>query len=222
MEESRPRPFSTDNTMPTLPLIPDPWPLIPILLVSYLLGSLPTGYLVCRWVKEADIRQLGSGNIGATNVVRVLGKKWGGLVLGVDIGKGFLPVFAVMAWWNQPIWALLAGAAAIIGHSKTVWLRFSGGKAVATGAGTVLGLDPLVGAILLGLWVVLVLTTRYVSVASMVAAAALPVLLAAHAQPRSFVVYGLAVAILVIVRHQSNLQRLWQGTEHKVGTPLPH
>ncbi len=197
---------------------------------AYLLGSIPTGYLVAR-AKGVDIRAAGSGNIGATNVLRVLGKPAGVLVLLADAAKGFL------ACWLLPNLvplvlgapagesaaarsglAMAGGVAAIVGHNYTCWLRFKGGKGVATSAGVFLALAPLAVAILLVTWLVIFGLSRYVSVASVAAAVLLP--LAVWLTGGGGVLTAVAVALgaLAIYKHRSNLRRLRDGTEHRFGT----
>jgi len=210
--------------------------------IAYLCGSIPFGLLVGK-LKGIDIRQHGSGNIGATNVGRVLGRNWGFLVFFLDMGKGFLPVlfFGRMAGdWIAPgtpgrssIYLMWGGVAAacILGHLFPVFLRFKGGKGVATSLGAMLGIYPyfvLPGLVAFGLWVVLTLTTRYVSVGSVGAAAAFPIIFAVFAAIRRdlwggiaelwpLYVFGVVLAVLVIYRHRGNLRRLSQGVEPKIG-----
>jgi glycerol-3-phosphate acyltransferase PlsY len=198
---------------------------------GYLLGSVPTGYLVGR-AKGIDIRAVGSGNIGATNVFRVLGKAAGVMVLLVDAAKGFLAVWltakASGAFWGESSpgavalaerLAVVAGVAAILGHNYTCWLGFRGGKGIATTAGVLIALVPTALLIILTVWIILFALTRYVSLASMAASFTLPfaVWLTGGSQPMILVTATLAV--LALLKHRTNLQRLLQGTEHKVQWP---
>jgi acyl phosphate:glycerol-3-phosphate acyltransferase len=198
-------------------------------LVGYLLGSIPTGFVLAR-AKGIDIRTVGSGNIGATNVFRVLGKSAGLFVLLVDGGKGFLA-----CWLGQRIagaflelgpsaslslreWtSILAGISAILGHNYTCWLKLRGGKGVATTAGVLVALLPKAFLIGLGVWLAVFAVSRYVSLASVGAALALP--FAAWAVGASRTLTGLAALLgaLAIFKHKSNIQRLLHGTEHRFG-----
>ncbi len=187
--------------------------------VSYLLGSIPTGYLAGRW-RGIDIRQVGSGNIGATNVFRALGKRAGALVLAFDAFKGFagcrlVPLLCGASSQNL---VLAGGLAAILGHNYTCWLKFKGGKGIATTAGVLLGWIPWTFAIALGLWLLVFALSRYVSLASLAAALVLP--LAAWltgSSPRMIGIAGL-VGALAVYKHRSNIRRLLNGTENRFGT----
>lgn len=198
--------------------------------VAYLLGSIPTGYLVAK-SRGIDIRKVGSGNIGATNVFRALGKPAGIFVLFVDALKGFVACWFV----GSIVYRLLMGRPlaepataeylkivgaflAILGHNYTCWLKFKGGKGIATSAGAVLGLLPLTLATALGVWLVLFAITRYVSVASIGAAFVLP--FAAWLVERSssrMIVVAAIIGALAIYKHRSNIQRLRNGTENRFG-----
>lgn len=198
-------------------------------LVAYLLGSIPTGYVVAK-TRGIDIRTVGSGNIGATNVFRILGRPAGVFVLAVDALKGFVSCYFVGPLVYRGLVGPLAndsatheflkitgGFLAILGHNYTCWLKFKGGKGIATSAGVVLGLLPLALAISLGVWLLLFAMTRYVSVASIAGAMALPFgAWWAGYSPRMI---GVAVAIgaLAIYKHRTNIQRLRSGTENRVG-----
>jgi acyl phosphate:glycerol-3-phosphate acyltransferase len=185
-----------------------------ILAAAYLLGSLPTGYLVGR-LRGVDIRTVGSRNVGATNVFRVLGTRLGVAVMAVDIAKGIAAVILARAVLDDP-WPLVAAGAAIVGHVYPVWLRFHGGKGVAVAAGALIGLVPLAVAVLFPVWLLLVGTTRYVSVGSILCAVALtPVAWAFGASWPTLVFAGLAAAA-VVWRHRGNLGRLLRGTELRI------
>ena len=198
-----------------------PW--IAIGLGSYLLGSIPFGYLAGR-INGIDIRTQGSGNIGATNVLRVLGKRWGYPVFLLDLIKAWLPVKLALGWGillaihppSAP--GALAGLCALIGHSFPVWLAFKGGKGIASSAGVVLGLfSPPVLLVCLGVWMLLFTATRYVSVASIGASVALPVSVGAmvfrHAADWLGLTVSLLMCVLAVWRHRSNIARLRDGTE---------
>jgi glycerol-3-phosphate acyltransferase PlsY len=198
---------------------------VALVLVGYLLGSIPAGYIAGR-IAGIDIRKEGSGNPGATNVVRVLGKRYGYPVFVVDVLKGLIPVILANTLIRNTgnidgdLGAVLAGTAAVLGHTFPVWLRFKGGKGVATTVGVIAGLMPLAALGLLIIWVAVFFLTRYVSLASIVAAACLPLFVFAidrirHSGSQTLLVFTLVVAALVIIRHRSNMVKLWQGTEHR-------
>lgn len=196
---------------------------------AFLLGSVPFGLLVAR-AKGIDLRKVGSGNIGATNVGRALGKKYAILVFLLDAGKGAVPVFLVrfvvpLGDVRVGLVATLAAAAAISGHVFSPFLRFRGGKGVATGAGATAALLPLPFLICVSVWVLVLTVTRYVSFASMVAAVTLPLsLLIVDVKNSDSLgsgvapsVYSLVIAALIVVSHRSNIKRLVRGEEPKVG-----
>jgi len=205
-----------------------------LLVAAYLLGSLPTGYLIARWMKGIDIRQYGSGGTGATNVLRTVGKGPAIAVLMIDLLKGLLAVLLVGLAWPQVLalatdgalvlgwqtWVtMLAGVLAVVGHSKSVWINFTGGKSAASGLGVLLGLAwpvALGAAATFGLTLAL---SRIVSLSSMAAAIATVILLAATGQPLPYVVLGSLGALYVILRHRSNIDRLLAGTEPRLGQP---
>ena len=183
---------------------------------SYLIGGLPVGVLIGK-SRGIDIRQHGSGNIGATNVLRVLGVKLGLLAFALDVLKGAMPVLAGSALGLQG-WALYGcGIAAVVGHCYSPYLRFAGGKAVATGLGVLLGFNWLAGVICFGIWIVLTATTRYVSLASMVAYAAAPLTAWLLGGNLPLILALGLLAVLSIYRHRENIQRLRAGTESKIG-----
>jgi glycerol-3-phosphate acyltransferase PlsY len=204
-----------------------------IVAVSYLLGSIPFGYLLVRIFRGEDVRQTGSGNIGATNVART-GSKWLAIAtLVLDALKGYVAVFHVFFFANHHpddlpqfglytiyILAALAGFFAIVGHMFPVWLRFKGGKGVATSVGAFLGIAPTAVLVSLAAFIVIVAVTRYVSLGSMIGAAVFPV--AAwwlNPETRDATVMALIVAsaLLIIVRHKDNIRRLLAGNENRFG-----
>ena len=201
-------------------------PLLPWLLIavgSYLIGSIPFGYLAGR-LCGVDIRTKGSGNIGATNALRVLGKKWGYAVFLLDFLKAWLPVKLALGWgialMVHPASApgALAGLCVLLGHSFPVWLGFKGGKGIASSAGVMVGLFSLaVFLVCLGMWLLLFTVTRYVSIASIVAAVSLPVavgiLVFLHRADWLGFTVSVVMAFLAIWRHRSNIVRLRAGTE---------
>jgi glycerol-3-phosphate acyltransferase PlsY len=199
---------------------------------AYVVGATPFGFLAGR-ARGVDIRQHGSGNIGATNVGRILGKKLGLTVFVLDVLKGLLPVVLVELWASRsPLFqdhpvriqlaGVLTGLAVVVGHTATFWLRFKGGKGVATAAGVMLGLAPWAFLAALVVWSATMAVTRFVSLASLLAAWALPVATATIEVGRGsynwpLLALTLALAVLVTARHRSNIQRLLAGTEPRAG-----
>ena len=188
--------------------------------VAFLLGSIPTGYLVAR-AKGVDIRQHGSGNIGATNVFRTLGKPLGILVFFLDALKGFAAVWLAVRFGGPSAWPpILAAVAAIAGHNYTPWLGFKGGKGIATSAGVLIALMPWAVLAIAVVWFGVFFATRYVSLASICASAALPVAVGALwfygcGGSGPLLGFSVLIAALAIWRHRSNIQRLMAGTEHR-------
>ena len=200
-----------------------------IVILCYLIGSFPSGYLVGK-SQGIDIRQHGSGNIGATNVLRVMGKKWGYLVFFCDSLKGFISVksgvwLAVSAGGDTAFAGVLAGIFCIIGHNYTVWLNFKGGKGIATSIGVLLAIVPVVIVlVILIVWVAVFFVWKYVSLASICAALSLPVAVLAlfpfvgHGNYWVLLLFSLTVAGLAVWRHRSNIDRLLHGKENRFGT----
>lgn len=199
--------------------------LVCTVVLSYALGSIPWGWVVAR-LKGIDIRRYGSGNIGATNVLRTLGTPWGITVFVLDAAKGLVAVRvgttlasrSIHAASYVEVCAIAAAAACVIGHSFPVWLKFKGGKGVATSAGALCGIVPLAVLTVAIVWIVVFQTTRYVSLASITAALSLPVAVAVLAclhMTRGFLAFYIcsAMALLVVVRHRSNISRLLSGSE---------
>ena len=186
------------------------------LLLSYFLGSIPNGLWLCRALWHVDLRQHGSHNIGATNAWRTLGKGPGFLVFFLDMLKGLLAVWLGEMLVGTPLVMILCGVLAIVGHSLSLFLRFHGGKGVATGLGVILMLMPKVTVIVFLVWLLLVLATRYVSLGSIVAAALVPVLALVFGYPALYVAFGVLAAALIIVRHRSNITRLLNRTENRI------
>ena len=198
-----------------------------VALAAYLLGSIPTGYLVAR-AKGVDIRTVGSGNIGATNVFRILGKPAGIFVLLADALKGWAAVRVVAVWLAETllppdsmggsieIAAILAALFAVLGHNYTCWLRFKGGKGIATSAGVLTALVPWAFLIILGVWMVLFVLTRYVSLGSISAAAVLPFATWFTTQSILLTVVTSAMSALAIYKHKGNIRRLLDGTESRI------
>lgn len=189
--------------------------------VSYFIGSLPTGYLVARIFRGVDIRETGSGSIGATNVRRLMGLGWAVFVTGVDMLKGALALLLTVDSASSDPWLLsLVALAAVIGHNYPVWLKFKGGKGVATTYGTMFFIWPYNSfAIVLmsgALWYAVMTSTRYVSLASMLSLLALPAFFWMLDAPLPFILLALALALLTMIRHRANISRLLQGRENPV------
>lgn len=196
---------------------------VPVLLACYLLGSIPSSYIMGRLLKGIDLREHGSGNLGAANTFRILGAKAAIPVLLFDVGKGFLAVKLVSFAGTGGIALILAAALVVIlGHNNSVFMRFSGGKGVGTTSGAFLAMSPLAVGICFLIWLIMLLSFRIVSVASMVAAVFLPITIIltncyAGGNTHIYVVIlSLVVAILVIYKHRSNIHRLLAGTETKI------
>ena len=188
-----------------------------LVILSYLLGSVPSGLIIGK-VSGLDVRKAGSGNIGATNVARLLGKTGGLLTLVADMAKGLIPVLAVQQMGlGDPI-AALVGIAAFVGHLYPVFLNFKGGKGVATGFGVLLGLAPLAATILLVIFAAVAFSTRIVSLSSMVTAVAAPLLLWLFYYSPTYIMMATLMAIMIVFRHYANIQRLLNGTEPRFGT----
>ena len=191
---------------------------IVLLVLAYLAGSIPFGVVVGKLFYGVDVREHGSGNVGTTNVFRVLGKKAGSIVMVCDILKGYIPA-AIAAALFTPWAAIFIAAAPVIGHIYSIFLKGRGGKGIATGAGVVLALVPLAFIIIFATWIALNLLTRYVSVASLVAAVLVPVLTIAFDEPLPYQIAGVLVAVLVWWAHRGNIRRLLAGEEHRVKLP---
>lgn len=186
-----------------------------LVVAGYLAGSLPFGYWLARFSKGVDIRTFGSGNIGATNVWRALGWKYGLPVVLLDVAKGFVPALLGVLLVDD-LAGVLAGAAAMLGHWRPLFLRFArGGKTVATAGGVFFAVAPWVGLATVGIWILVFLVTRYASVASIVAAVLTPVLGVILGEPWPVIVYASLAAAAVIVLHRANLSRLRAGTESR-------
>ena len=188
-----------------------------LLAIGYLLGATPSGYLAGRWLKGIDLRDCGSGSTGATNVLRNVGKGPALLVFLLDVGKGALAVLLAKSVGLNDWVQVLAGLAALAGHIWPVWLGWKGGKAVATGLGMFLGLAWPVGLASFGLFMATISLSRIVSLASVVAAIGLPVLMLVAGNSSAYVVVSLVASSMVIWRHRSNIQRLMAGTEPRIG-----
>jgi acyl phosphate:glycerol-3-phosphate acyltransferase len=212
---------------------------VALLFAAYLLGSIPTGYLLGRSLKGIDIRDYGSGSTGATNVLRVVGKGAGATVLAIDMLKGAAAIAlvkiayqsgSILLSWAPPeidstqwfAWvAVLGGLAVVLGHSKSLWLNFSGGKSVATGLGLLLALNWQVGLLAFAVFGAVFALSRIVSLSSIVSVASVSVLMVVLHQPLAYVLLGLVGGSYVVIRHRTNIQRLWAGTEPRLGHQRP-
>ncbi len=196
-----------------------------LVLLAYLLGATPTSYWAGRALHDVDLRREGSGNLGATNALRVLGWKTAVPVAVVDVLKGWVPVvvFPLLHGTSEPTWALAYGGVAIVGHCFSVWIRFRGGKGVATSAGVFFGLAPWAASLALVVWLVAVLATRIVSVGSILAAIALPV--GVWLLPTTLgrgdvplLLFTAGLSLFVLWAHRANIRRLARGEELRFGT----
>ena len=188
------------------------------IIAAYLIGSIPTGYIIVKLKTNQDIRTIGSGSTGATNVKRVLGKKWFFIVMLLDALKGALPVVLAKTLTvdTYGIYAVISAIFVIIGHSKPVFLQFKGGKSVASGVGTILALNPLVGLLIALIWGVITYVSKYVSLGSIIALILSPFLMYLFKNPIGYIVYCLIAAIYIVWLHRENIVRLIKGEENKV------
>jgi glycerol-3-phosphate acyltransferase PlsY len=192
-----------------------------VLLGSYLIGSIPTGYLIVKGITGQDIREIGSGSTGATNVKRVLGKKWFFTVMILDAIKGAFPVVLASMYINKfsgiGLFPVLAAVAVIIGHSKPVFLQFKGGKSVASGVGTILALNWQVGLIIALVWAVVTYFSKFVSLGSIIALLVSPFIMHFYGHaPIAYVAYCALGAVYITYLHRQNIVRLIKGEENKV------
>jgi len=191
-------------------------------LIAYLIGSIPTGYLIVKAKTKQDIREVGSGSTGATNVKRVLGKKWFFIVMILDAIKGALPVLLAKFATNNLFvdkFGMVAVACAvlvIVGHSKPLFLQFKGGKSVASGVGTILALNPFVGIAIAVVWALVTYASKYVSLGSIVALSFSPFTMYYFKNPVAYTVYCAVAALYIIYLHRENIKRLIKGEENKV------
>jgi glycerol-3-phosphate acyltransferase PlsY len=188
-----------------------------LLVFSYLLGSISFSYFISKGVKGVDIRKVGSGNAGATNISRILGLKFALLVLILDALKG-LVVVLLASYLTTEIWLiLLCSGAVIVGHNWPVYFGFKGGRGVATTFGVFLGIAPVPTLAVFLLFIIIVLMTRYVSFGSIIGAISIPFVMLIWQYPRPYFIFGLAVCLLLLWRHAPNIKRLLQGKESKLG-----
>lgn len=188
--------------------------LISLLVFGYLIGAVPFSLLIGKWFYKIDLREHGSGNIGTTNTFRILGKKAGIIVLIMDMMKGAIPVWTAMLI-NTDFHVFLPGLAAALGHVYSIFLKFKGGKAVATSAGAVLAYNPLMFAILLSVFLLTLKTSKYVSLSSIVSAVLFFILSLVFWDPL-LIGFSFIIAVVIVVRHISNIRRIMDGTESKI------
>lgn len=191
---------------------------IPMLVLAYLVGAVPFGLVIGKLVYGVDIRTRGSGNVGTTNAFRVLGKKAGVAVLACDMLKGYVPALLASLLFG-PWPTIVIASAPVAGHMYSVFLRGSGGKGIATGSAVALALVPGIYAVVLAIWIAVLLVSRVVSLASLVAATALAVLVVATGQPLPYGLAAVLVAVLVFWAHRGNIARLAAGREPRVTFP---
>ena len=189
-------------------------------IVAYLIGSIPTGYIIVKLFTGQDIRTIGSGSTGATNVKRVMGKKWFFIVMLLDAFKGALPVILATVFGTfgarYGILPVIASVGVIIGHSKSIFLGFTGGKSVASGVGTILALNWAVGLMIAVVWGAITYISKYVSLGSIIALAISPVLMWTMGAPIAYILYCAVGAVYIIYLHRENIGRLLRGEENKV------
>ncbi|MFC3418284.1 glycerol-3-phosphate 1-O-acyltransferase PlsY [Salinicoccus hispanicus] len=188
--------------------------IIILLVLSYLLGSVPFSLLIGKWFYKIDIRQHGSGNIGTTNTFRILGKKAGIVVLLLDMLKGALPVLAAMLL-DPDMHIFIPGLVAALGHVYSIFLKFKGGKAVATSGGAVLAYNPILFILLLVAFLITLKISKYVSLSSMVSAVLFFILSLIFRDPL-LIAFSFIIAVVIVVRHISNIRRIMDGTESKI------
>ncbi len=188
-----------------------------VVLLSYFIGSISFGYLIARSIKKVDIRKLGSGNPGATNIQRVLGLRYAVIVLLLDVLKGLVVVILAFSFLAETWVILLACLAVIAGHNWPIFFAFKGGRGVATTLGVFLGLAPLPTVVVFIIAAAVIAVTRYVSLGSITGAVSIPVYMLALKYPFEYLVFGFIVSIFIIWRHFPNIKRLIQGRELKLG-----
>jgi len=187
-----------------------------LIVLAYFIGALPTGLILVRVLRSVDIRRLGSGNIGAVNVLRVAGPAVAAAVLVVDVLKGLVSVLLVLHAGLAPWAAVAAGLAAIAGHNWSVFLGFRGGKGIATSFGVLAGLSLPAALVAAAVWVVVVAITRFASLGSMLAGVSVPIMLWRLHTPSEYVAFGIIASLFAIYRHRANIQRLVAGTELRI------
>jgi len=202
-----------------------------LLLIAYLFGSIPTGYLAGLYLQGIDIREQGSGSTGATNILRTLGKKAAIAVLLIDVLKGSAAIALIQAYYSfvtphlipltwKPWLVTLAGIIAVLGHSKSIWINFTGGKSVATTLGVLLAMNPVVGLGCLGVFGIVLALSKIVSISSIMGTLSITLLMVLEKEPLAYILFGIAGGAYVIFRHKTNIERLLAGTEPRIGQNL--
>jgi glycerol-3-phosphate acyltransferase PlsY len=192
-----------------------------VIISCYLLGSVPFGYIVGKLFKKVDIREYGSGNIGANNALRILGPSLASLVVLGDIGKGILSIYLVQYLnIDNLVILIIAGLAVIFGHDWSIFLGFKGGKGIATTFGVVFVLNPTISILALIIWGIVVVTTRYVSLASIFAVISIFILTILFKQPYEYIIFGAIILVLGIFKHKDNIERLKSKKESKIGEKI--
>lgn len=193
------------------------------LLICYLIGSIPTSYIFGKVLRGIDIRQFGSGNVGATNVYRVVGKLPGALVFIIDVAKGIICTTLIANLFlhfgismNSEVYRMTLGFVAIVGHDWTIFLKFKGGKGVATSAGVLIGMAPKILILGFIVWVVVFLWKRYVSLASISSAVSVPVFFSILSYPVPYVIFSSLICAVTVYKHLPNIKRLVRGEENKI------
>jgi acyl phosphate:glycerol-3-phosphate acyltransferase len=194
------------------------------IVISYILGSIPFSYLLGRIIKGIDIRKMGSCNVGATNLMRCAGRPLGVSALVLDISKGVIAVTVIAALFYKPdtiynphIFKVFLGFSAVAGHVWTVFLKFKGGKGVATAIGVLIGLSPLAAISGFLVWCLFAVVFRYVSLSSIAMAISLPLFMIILAQPKEYLILSLLLCLVIVYRHYLNIYRIVKGTEYKIG-----
>lgn len=190
---------------------------IPMVVLGYLLGAVPFGVVVSNALNLSDPRTVGSKNVGFTNVLRVSGTKAGILTLLGDMGKGWVMGWAAMEWLTLESFIMVVALSPILGHMFSPFLNFKGGKGVATALGSVLGLSPSMGTLLLLIWLGAVAIWRYSSGGALAAFGLFPVVAIVNEQRQEFLIFAIVVTTLIWIKHKENIVRLWKGTESKIG-----
>ena len=197
--------------------------ILAMIIVSYLLGAIPTSFIIGKLTKKVDIREFGSGNVGASNAFRVLGVIPGIITLIIDIAKGLICASIIASFFHRGcsdqfynLFQIIAGTSAIIGHNWTIFLDFKGGKGVATSTGVFLAISPIAILLCVAVWGICALVTRYVSLSSIIAAISLPIFIGVFNFKIGNLVFGIVAAAFVVIRHKGNIERLLHGTENKI------
>lgn len=190
---------------------------ISLVVFAYLIGSIPFGLLVSKAVGQVDIRRRGSGNIGTANVLRIVGKRAAALTLIGDLFKGLLPVLAARLLGGSELLVSGVGMAAVVGHNWSIYLRFTGGKGVATSFGALLAMVPLPALLGLVVWLAVLRVSHYTSLSALAASVCIPPAIFFSIGSGPYFIFSLLAALLIFIRHQDNIRRIWAGTEHRVG-----